>query len=67
MLLGAAEALREAAGYHQATRAHSLREPYLETARSQVGETAWAEAWEQGRSMTFEEATAYALESKARG
>jgi len=65
-LFGAVEALREAAGYHQATRAHSLREPYLAAARSQVGETAWAEAWEEGRSMTFEEATAYALQGKTR-
>jgi tetratricopeptide (TPR) repeat protein len=61
-LFGAAEALREAAGYQQAPRARSLREPYLAAARSEVGETAWVEAWEEGRSMTFEEAIAYALE-----
>jgi predicted ATPase/class 3 adenylate cyclase len=61
-LFGAAEALRDAAGYKQAPRARSLREPYLAAARSQVGEAAWAEAWEEGRSMTFEEAIAYALE-----
>src|SRR5215210_2414060 len=66
-LFGAVEALREAAGYHQATRAHSLREPYLAAARSQVAEAAWAEAWEEGRSMTFEEATAYALQGKTGG
>jgi hypothetical protein len=64
-LFGAAEALREAAGYQQAPRARSLREPYLAAARSQVGDTAWAEAWEEGRSMTFEEAIAYALEKGA--
>ena len=64
-LFGAAEALREAAGFQQAPRARSLREPYLAAARSQVGETAWVEAWEEGRSMTFEEAIAYALEKCA--
>ncbi|HEX2739398.1 MAG TPA: tetratricopeptide repeat protein [Rubrobacter sp.] len=61
-LFGAAEALREAAGYKQATRARSLREPYLTAARSRVNETDWAKAWEEGRSMTFEDAIAYALE-----
>ena len=61
-LFGAAEALREAAGYQQAPRARSLRELYLAAARSQVGEAAWVEAWEEGRSLTFEEAIAYALE-----
>jgi tetratricopeptide (TPR) repeat protein len=63
-LLGAAEALREAAGYQQATRARSLREPYLAAARSQIDETAWTTAWEEGRSMTFEKAVAYALQHK---
>jgi hypothetical protein len=57
--------LREATGYQQAPRARSLREPYLAAARSQVGEAAWVEAWEEGRSMTFEEAIAYALEKGA--
>src|SRR5215204_2497566 len=61
-LFGAAEALQEAAGYQQATRAHSLREPYLTDARSRVGEAAWTTAWEKGRSMTFEAAIAYALQ-----
>ena len=40
-------------------------EPYLAAARSQVGDKAWAEAWEEGRSMIFEEAIAYALEKGA--
>ena len=66
-LFGAAEALREAAGYQQADRARSLREPYLTAARSLVGEAAWTEAWEEGRSMTFEEAIAYALQDKTKG
>ena len=66
-LFGAAEALREAAGYQQAPRAHSLREPYLAAARSRVGEAAWAAAWEKGRSMAFEDAIAYALEEDTDG
>jgi predicted ATPase/class 3 adenylate cyclase len=66
-LLGAAEALREAAGYKQATRARSLREPYLAAARSRIDETAWSTAWEEGRSMTFEKAVAYALQHKIKG
>jgi predicted ATPase/class 3 adenylate cyclase len=62
VLFGAAEALREAAGYQLAPRDRSLREPYLTAARSQVGEAAWSEAWEEGRSMQFEDAIVYALE-----
>jgi len=62
-LFGAAEALREATGYQQADRARSLREPYLTAVHSLVGEA----AWEKGRSMSFEEAIAYALQDKAKG
>jgi predicted ATPase/class 3 adenylate cyclase len=61
-LFGAAEVLREASGYQQPTRAQSLREPYLTAARSRIGEERWTTAWENGRSMTFEDAIAYALE-----
>jgi predicted ATPase/class 3 adenylate cyclase len=61
-LFGAAEGLREAAGNQQATRAHSLREPYLAAARALVSEAAWSAAWEEGRSMEFDEAIVYALE-----
>jgi predicted ATPase/class 3 adenylate cyclase len=64
-LLGAAEALREAAGYQQATRTRALREPYFTVARARTGEKAWTAAWEEGRSMNFEEAIAYALEKGA--
>jgi len=61
-LFGAAEALREAAGNQQATRAHSLREPYLAAARARVDEATWSAAWEKGRTMEFEGAVVYALE-----
>jgi predicted ATPase len=62
ILFGAAEGLREAEGYQQAPRDHSLREPYLATARSLVDEAAWAAAQEKGRSIKFEDAVVYALE-----
>src|SRR5215213_4281622 len=62
ILFGAAEGLREAEGYQQAPRDHSLREPYLAAARSLVGEAAWVAAWKKGRSMQFEDALVYALE-----
>ena len=61
-LFGAAETLREAAGNQQAARAHSLRESYLAAARALVSDAAWSAAWEEGRSMEFDEAIVYALE-----
>jgi predicted ATPase/class 3 adenylate cyclase len=61
-LFGAVQALRETVGYQQAPRDRSLRDVYLADARARVDETAWAEAWENGHSMTFENATTYALE-----
>jgi hypothetical protein len=61
-LFDAAEALRKATGYQQAPRDRSLLEPYLVAARSQLSEAAWARAWEDGHSMTFEDAFVYALE-----
>src|SRR5215207_2578234 len=67
ILFGAAEALREAVGYQQTPRECSLREPYLTTARSRVGEAAWASAWEEGRSMAFEDVITYALEEDTNG
>jgi tetratricopeptide (TPR) repeat protein len=66
-LFGAAEALREAVGYHQTPRERSLREPYLTAAYFRVGEADWARAWEEGRSMAFEDAVAYALEENTDG
>ena len=62
ILFGAAERLREAEGYQQAPRDHSLREPYLAAARSLVDEAVWSAAREKGRCMEFEDAVVYALE-----
>jgi tetratricopeptide (TPR) repeat protein len=64
-LFGAAQALRNAAGYQQAARYGSRSEPYLAEARSLTSEAAWLVAWEEGRSMGFEDAIAYALEKAA--
>ena len=64
-LFGAAQAQRESVGYLQTPREHALREPYPAATRSQLGEAAWAEAWEKGRSLTFEDAIAFALEEDA--
>jgi predicted ATPase/class 3 adenylate cyclase len=61
-LFGAAEALREAVGYRQAPREGALREPFLDAARSGLGEARWEAMWAEGRVMTFEDAIAYALE-----
>jgi tetratricopeptide (TPR) repeat protein len=60
-LFGAAEALREAVGYQQTPRERALREPYLAAAQSRLERAPWTRAWEEGRSMSFEEAIAYAL------
>ena len=60
-LFGAAEALREAIGYLQAPRESALREPYLEAARSRLGEAAWEKAFTEGRDMGLGEAVEYAL------
>jgi predicted ATPase/class 3 adenylate cyclase len=61
-LFGAAEALREAAGYQQASRFRSLREPYLAATRLRVDGATWTAMWDEGRSMTFEDAIDYSLE-----
>ena len=62
-LLGAAEALLETAGvplYAQVDL--ELHQRAADAAREQLGEQAWAAAWDEGRAMSFEEAVAYARE-----
>jgi tetratricopeptide (TPR) repeat protein len=66
-LWGAAEALHQATGYPQDPIAQAEMEPYLASARSQIHETVWAKAWEEGQAMTLEEAISYALEEHGRG
>ena len=60
-LFGAAQALREATGVPLEPAMHALAEPYLVGARSQLDESAWTAAWEEGRAMSMEAAFEYAL------
>jgi predicted ATPase/transcriptional regulator with XRE-family HTH domain len=63
-LFGAAEGLLQAVeapvyDYYKPNR--SLYERTKAVVRSRLGESAFEEAWEQGRAMTFEQAVEYAL------
>jgi predicted ATPase/DNA-binding SARP family transcriptional activator/DNA-binding CsgD family transcriptional regulator len=60
-LWGAAEAAREADGIALSPGERALHEPYLDSARSRLGETAWEEALAKGRAMALEEAAEYAV------
>jgi DNA-binding CsgD family transcriptional regulator len=60
-LFGAAQVLREAWGVPLEPALRPLEEPFLVGARSQLDESAWTEAWEEGRAMSMEAAFEYAL------
>ena len=61
-LFGAAQGLREATGLHaQDTDHRSFSEHFLTAARSQIVEEMWERAWQEERTMTIEDAVAYAL------
>ena len=60
-LWGAAEAAREATGIVLSPGERALHEPYLASARSQLGESAWEAALAEGRAMSLEGAAEYAL------
>ena len=61
-LLGAAEALLEAAGVPAyVTADHDLHQRAADAARERLGDRSWTEAHNEGRAMGFEEAVAYAL------
>jgi predicted ATPase/class 3 adenylate cyclase len=62
-LWGAVEALREDIDAPMLAVERPLQEPYLAASRSRLDKAAWEAAWEEGRSMTPEEAAAYALEN----
>jgi tetratricopeptide (TPR) repeat protein len=70
-LLGAAKALLEAAGLVlYAYTTYTSNEPHLRAAsaaRQALGEQAWKEARDEGRTMTFEQAVEYALEGENAG
>jgi tetratricopeptide (TPR) repeat protein len=61
-LLSCFEALREQIGVSEAWIA-SMNEQTLSAIRARLDEAAFAEAWEQGRALTIDEAVALALES----
>jgi len=61
-IISSAEALREEIGGMEGW-VENTRERALTTIRSQLDEAAFAEAWEQGRALTADEAVALALDS----
>ena len=61
-LLSCFEAQREQIGVSEAWVAR-MNEQTLSTIRARLDESAFAEAWEQGRALTIDEAVALALES----
>jgi predicted ATPase/class 3 adenylate cyclase len=63
-LWGAADALREVTGYTMSVREAGVYEPYMSAARSELGETAFRAAWDEGRAMTEEQAIALALKNE---
>ena len=65
ILWGAAETAREVTGYVLPSGERALHEPYLAAARSRLGEAVWEEAVAEGRAMSLEEATEYALDGVA--
>ena len=69
-LLGAAEALLEAAGlvlYAYTTYTSNEHQRAASAAREELGERAWKEARDEGRAMSFEQAVEYALEGQNTG
>ncbi|MGA2461184.1 MAG: tetratricopeptide repeat protein [Candidatus Bathyarchaeia archaeon] len=64
-IFGAAEALREKVNANLAPAERTENErTYITPARSALGETKFAEAWAEGRSMTMEESITQALEKE---
>ena len=61
-LWGAAAASREFNNIPWLSEERTMIEPHIEAARTRLDEVAWEKAWEEGRSMTLEEAVNYALE-----
>jgi predicted ATPase/DNA-binding SARP family transcriptional activator/DNA-binding CsgD family transcriptional regulator len=60
-LFGAVQALYEGVGYNQSPEDRAQRAPYMEAARSRLGEAAWEAAFSDGQVMGVEEAIEYAL------
>jgi len=62
-LFGATDSLYEVIGAHAEPAARVRYERAMAAARVQLGETAFAAPWAEGRAMTLEQAIAYALET----
>jgi predicted ATPase len=62
-LLSSSEALREQIGSAAVPSVAKMNEGTLTAIRMQVDDTAFAEAWEEGRTLTIDEAVALALDS----
>jgi predicted ATPase/class 3 adenylate cyclase len=62
-LWGSAELLHDQIGLSPGSGARLVYERFLPAARELVADSAWAEAWEEGRAMTFEQAIVQALEA----
>ncbi len=64
-LLGAAEALLEAAGVPiYVTTDHDLHQRVASATRERLGEQEWSAAWDEGQAMASEQAVEYALEEQ---
>jgi predicted ATPase/class 3 adenylate cyclase len=63
-LYGVADSLRESLGAPLLPGDRPRYERHLSLARSLLDEAAWKQAWDEGRAMTVEDATAYALEDE---
>ena len=60
-LWGAAERLRQTIGCRPPPAARATYERAMAAARAQLGDNAFATAWEAGRALTLEQAIVYAL------
>jgi non-specific serine/threonine protein kinase len=64
-LYGAASRVRQRSGYATIASERASYEQALATVRSALGEERFADAWQDGASMSTDEAVAYALEEPA--
>lgn len=62
---GAAEAMYQAAGAWSFIAARRQHRQAIEAVRAELGEDAFAAAWERGRRLSGEQATAEALQTAA--
>jgi non-specific serine/threonine protein kinase len=66
-LWGAADALHEATFIPMPPVDHVTNDPYIDAARTALGDEAFQAEWAEGRAMTPEQAIAFALEEEADG